>query len=129
MAQRTRQTTCKTYIDVAYKDRDLAKRLGARWDASVKRWYCPAGSTLALIYKWRKAPTIAAAPDTAPCLAANAPGLASALASAPAPAKTVRRVTRIVPPGTRSAQDLSQELLQEPLSLFSGENLELPLAS
>ena len=47
----------KTYIDVAYKDRDLAKRLGARWDASAKRWYCPSGSTLALIYKWRKAPT------------------------------------------------------------------------
>lgn len=46
----------KRYIDVAYKDRDTAKRLGARWDPSVKRWYCPPGSVLAKAYGWRKAP-------------------------------------------------------------------------
>lgn len=45
----------KKYLDVAYKDRDLAKRLGARWDANVKRWYCPAGSDLARIFGWRQA--------------------------------------------------------------------------
>ena len=45
----------KQYLDVAYKDRDLAKRLGARWDASVKRWYCPAGSDLSKIFTWRAA--------------------------------------------------------------------------
>lgn len=45
----------KKYLDVAYKDRDMAKRLGARWDPSVKRWYCPAGSDLARIFAWRKA--------------------------------------------------------------------------
>ncbi len=45
----------KKYLDVAYKDRDLAKRLGARWDANVKRWYCPAGSDLARIFAWRQA--------------------------------------------------------------------------
>ncbi len=45
----------KRYINVAYKDRDMAKRLGARWDASVKRWYCPPGSPLAKVYSWRKA--------------------------------------------------------------------------
>lgn len=45
----------KRYINVAYKDRDMAKRLGARWDASVKRWYCPPGSALAKVYGWRKA--------------------------------------------------------------------------
>lgn len=44
----------KKYLDVAYKDRDMAKRLGARWDPSVKRWYCPAGSDLARIFAWRK---------------------------------------------------------------------------
>lgn len=43
----------KRYINVAYKDRDMAKRLGARWDPSVKRWYCPAGSALAKAYSWR----------------------------------------------------------------------------
>jgi hypothetical protein len=44
----------KRYLNVSYKDRDLAKRLGARWDPSVKRWYCPAGSPLATIFEWRK---------------------------------------------------------------------------
>lgn len=48
----------KKYLDVAYKDRDLAKRLGARWDANVKRWYCPAGSDLARIFAWRQAPAL-----------------------------------------------------------------------
>ena len=45
----------KHYLNVAYKDRDLAKRLGAKWDPSVRRWYCPAGSPLAKIFSWRKA--------------------------------------------------------------------------
>lgn len=46
----------KRYINVDYKDRDVAKRMGARWDPSVKRWYCPPGSVLAKAYGWRKAP-------------------------------------------------------------------------
>ena len=47
----------KRYINVAYKDRDMAKSLGARWDASVRRWYCPPGSALAKVYSWRQAST------------------------------------------------------------------------
>lgn len=43
----------KQYLNVAYKDKDLVKRLGGRWDASVKRWYCPHGSDLAQIFSWR----------------------------------------------------------------------------
>lgn len=43
----------KKYLNVAYKDRDLAKRLGARWDPAVERWYCPAGSPLSKIFRWR----------------------------------------------------------------------------
>ena len=43
----------KRYINVAYEDRDLAKRLGARWDASVKRWYYPKGSKLERVLDWR----------------------------------------------------------------------------
>ena len=50
-----RQSTTKHFLNVAYKDRDLAKRLGAKWDPSVRRWYCPAGSPLAKIFSWRKA--------------------------------------------------------------------------
>ena len=52
----------KRYINVAYKDREMAKRLGARWDASVKRWYCPPGSALAKVYSWRKASGTSAMP-------------------------------------------------------------------
>lgn len=44
----------KRYLNVSYKDRELAKKLGARWDPSVKRWYCPATSPLATIFAWRK---------------------------------------------------------------------------
>lgn len=45
----------KRYINVAYQDRELAKRLGARWDASVKRWYCPKDCALDKIFSWRAA--------------------------------------------------------------------------
>ena len=45
--------TAKKYLDVKYTDRELAKRLGARWDPSVQRWYCPVGAPLATIFKWR----------------------------------------------------------------------------
>lgn len=44
----------RRYINVAYADRDLAKSLGAKWDASVRRWYCPPGTALAKIFSWRK---------------------------------------------------------------------------
>ena len=46
----------KQYLSVAYEDRELAKRLGARWDPSVRRWYCTKGSALAKIFAWRAAP-------------------------------------------------------------------------
>ena len=49
------KSTTKHYLNVAYKDRDLAKRLGAKWDPSVRRWHCPAGSPLSKIFSWRKA--------------------------------------------------------------------------
>lgn len=50
-----RKSATKHYLNVAYKDRDLAKRLGAKWDPSVRRWYCPVGSPLSKIFSWRKA--------------------------------------------------------------------------
>ena len=63
----------KRYINVAYKDRDMAKRLGARWDASVKRWYCPPGSALAKVYGWRKVSVggVQAVDPISPSVAAN----------------------------------------------------------
>ena len=43
----------KQYLNVDYKDKDLVKQLGGRWDAAVKRWYCPRGSELARIFAMR----------------------------------------------------------------------------
>ena len=47
------RTSAKKYLNVKYADRELAKRLGARWDPSVQCWYCPVGVPLATIFKWR----------------------------------------------------------------------------
>ncbi len=52
----------KQYLNVSYEDRDLAKRLGARWDPSVRKWYCAKGSALSKIFAWRAAPKASAAP-------------------------------------------------------------------
>ena len=111
----------KTYIDVAYKDRDLAKRLGARWDASAKRWYCPSGSTLALIYKWRKAPTPAEVASVNTRIdrdlgALEAVALDKVAEPKPAPRTRVSRVERKRPFAANT-----------PAFDFDG-NLELPLA-
>ena len=37
----------KTYLHVAYKDKEAAKALGARWDGRQKQWYAPEGTDLA----------------------------------------------------------------------------------
>jgi len=31
-----------TYLDVPFKEKDLAKSLGARWDGATRKWYVPA---------------------------------------------------------------------------------------
>lgn len=46
----------KKYLSVSFNDKDLAKKLGAKWDPSVNRWYCPEGSTLSKVLSWRAAP-------------------------------------------------------------------------
>lgn len=43
----------RKYLHVTYEDKDLAKRLGARWDPNVRRWYCPQNSQLSRIFAWR----------------------------------------------------------------------------
>ena len=129
MATKTAKAT-KTYIDVAYKDRDLAKRLGARWDASAKRWYCPSGSTLALIYKWRRAPTPA---ELAPAEAASVNtridrdlGALEAVAleevAGSKPAAPLARISRV-----ERRRPYSKLSVAANTPLFDG-NLELPLA-
>lgn len=43
----------KQYLTVSYQDKDLVKRLGGRWDATVKKWYCPRGSELSKVFAMR----------------------------------------------------------------------------
>lgn len=40
------------YLDVPYKDKEIAKERGARFDMSVKRWYVPEGVNTFLFKRW-----------------------------------------------------------------------------
>ena len=67
----------KKYLDVRYEDRELAKRLGAKWDPAIRRWYCPSGSPLAKIFQWRaQTPqTVQASQTAAPSLTVDQSGV------------------------------------------------------
>ena len=41
-----------TYLSVPFKDKDKAKKLGARWDSLARSWYVPAGKDLSPFYGW-----------------------------------------------------------------------------
>lgn len=40
------------YLDVPYADKDGAKALGAKWNATRKRWYVPDGVATEPFAKW-----------------------------------------------------------------------------
>ena len=42
----------RTYIDIPYKDKGLAKILGARYDGEKKKWYIPQGLDEKLFSRW-----------------------------------------------------------------------------
>lgn len=44
----------KTYINVPYSDKELAKGLGARWDKKAKSWYVPEGYSMNNFSHWLK---------------------------------------------------------------------------
>lgn len=46
-------TEAKTYLNVPYAQKDAAKALGARWDATQKKWYVPAEKDIALFAQWQ----------------------------------------------------------------------------
>lgn len=46
-------TNSKLYLDVPYAQKDQAKALGARWDASRKKWYIPGGVDSTPFAKWQ----------------------------------------------------------------------------
>ena len=55
----------KNYLNVPYAEKDAAKALGARWDASAKKWYAPDTLGLACFAKWRTDATVSSVPLTA----------------------------------------------------------------
>ena len=42
----------KTWLNVAYKEKDEAKALGAKWDKQEKRWFAPEGTDLSKLQPW-----------------------------------------------------------------------------
>jgi hypothetical protein len=42
----------KVYLNVPYKEKDDAKKLGARWDAGKKKWYIPGTGDTGPFKKW-----------------------------------------------------------------------------
>ena len=50
----------KTFLDVPYREKEQAKRLGAKWDKAQKSWYVPEGTDLNPLAAWmpehKKAP-------------------------------------------------------------------------
>jgi hypothetical protein len=44
----------RTYLEVPYKEKEIAKLLGAKFDGAKKRWYIPIGAKSELFDKWIK---------------------------------------------------------------------------
>ena len=40
------------YLDVPFREKDEAKRLGAWWDAAEKKWFVPKGKDISDFEKW-----------------------------------------------------------------------------
>lgn len=47
----------KIYLNVPYAQKDEAKALGAKWDASNKKWYIPGSLDISLFEKWNTGAT------------------------------------------------------------------------
>ncbi len=50
----------KTYLRVPYAEKDAAKALGAKWDATKKRWYAPLNVEIEFFSKWMGEEVVAA---------------------------------------------------------------------
>lgn len=42
----------QVFLNVPYAEKDEAKRLGARWDAALKKWYVPQGVDAEQFSRW-----------------------------------------------------------------------------
>lgn len=61
-----------TYLTVPYRDKNLAKGLGARWDAAVSQWFVPAGLALPPFAQWM---VTSGADSTSTAVAVSSPSL------------------------------------------------------
>lgn len=52
----TSETADRTYINVLFKEKEEAKRLGAKWDKDRKSWYIPPGNDKAPFQRWMGVP-------------------------------------------------------------------------
>ena len=59
----------KTFLDVPYKEKEQAKKLGAKWDKEEKRWYAPEGTDLTPLAAWMPQNTPAVEPSVSPGMA------------------------------------------------------------
>ena len=48
-----KMVNAKTYLNVPFAEKDAAKALGAKWDATHKKWYAPANADITLFTKWQ----------------------------------------------------------------------------
>jgi hypothetical protein len=55
MADRNRPKGKRTYLDVPFREKDVASALGARFDRRSKRWYVPRGTDVASFARWMPA--------------------------------------------------------------------------
>lgn len=67
-AQEATQAPARTVLEVPFKEKDLAKAAGARWDKDAKVWYAPQGADLDKLAQWqpKEGAEKAAAPMQAP---------------------------------------------------------------
>jgi hypothetical protein len=54
----------KTYLNVPFAQKDEAKALGARWDATRKKWFVPADKDVALFAGWHTETDAAQSPGS-----------------------------------------------------------------
>jgi len=47
-----KQSDARTYLDVPYKEKEQAKKAGAKWDWQASSWYAPIGTDLEPLRKW-----------------------------------------------------------------------------
>jgi exodeoxyribonuclease VII large subunit len=74
-----------TYLTTTFRDRELVKSLGARWDALARRWFVPEGRDLAPFAAWLP-PDGAMAPGAGPLTSSTAMASAASMATmAPLP--------------------------------------------